>query len=140
MEKVLELSLCKMQSELFKMSIDKGIDSESFIKVFMTSDLARHLDSEFDHLQWAGKEYIMECILKEYKDKLKFNENIYDLDTMEWIGYLYRYWHFYTGESSKEIFKQANAKTMRITYLAYHTLDVELAIDKLKDSYMSRKK
>lgn len=135
MDKLLQSSLCEMQSELFLMSIDKNIDSESFIKLFMNSNIANKLDSEFDFLQWAGKEYIMETILDEYKDELIFNGILYDRETMEWIGYIYRFWHFYTNESSKEIYKQANAKTMRIVYYSYHTLDCSVAIDKLKESY-----
>ena len=53
---------------------------------------------------------------------------------------MYRFWHFYTGESSKEIYKQAPAETMLITYLSYHTLSVEMAIDRLKESYAEKHK
>lgn len=140
MDKVLQLELCKLQSELFRMSVDYNIDSKSFIDFFMTSSIAEHLDSEFDHLQWAGKEYIMELILNEYRDKLSFNGTLYSKETMEWIGYIYRYWHFYTNESSKDIYKQGDALTMNLVYYSYHTLDCALAIDKLKDNYMDKLK
>ena len=36
---------------------------------------------------------------------------------------MYRYWHFYTGESSKVIYKQADAQTVNAMYYGYHTLD-----------------
>ena len=55
------------------------------------------------------------------------------------MGYIYRYWHFYTGESSKEIYKQANAELMNALYLAYHTMSPEMAIDRLKESYQQKK-
>ena len=42
--------------------------------------------------------------------------------------------------SSKEIYKQAPAKTMRITYFPYHTMSVEMAIDRLKESYQEKHK
>jgi hypothetical protein len=132
-------SLSCMQAELFKMSVKLKINSDSFIKSFMNSDIARHLDSSFDHLQWAGKEYIMESILDELHEKLTFNHDTYDLDTMEWIGYVYRYWHFYTGESSKQIYRQAPSRIMQRVYPAYHTMDVTLAIDRLKEDYMEQK-
>jgi hypothetical protein len=48
-----------------------------------------------------------------------------------WVGYLYRYWHFYKGEPSKKIYRQANLKTMQRNYLMFHTMDPELAIDDL---------
>ncbi len=127
-----------MQGQLFEMSIEKGLDSESFLKAFMLSDIATDLDSEFNHMQWAGKEYIMERILDELKAEMKIGGEVYDQEIMYWTGYVYRRWHFYTGESSKEIYKQAPAKTMRATYYAYHTMSVEMAIDRLKESYQEK--
>lgn len=136
----LQSALSDMQGQLFEMSIEKGLDSEAFIKAFMLSDIAKDLDSEFNHMQWAGKEYIMERIYDELKDKLKSGGEIYDRETMYWVGYVYRTWHYYTGESSKEIYKQAHAKTMRVTYFPYHTMSVEMAIDRLKESYREKHK
>ena len=135
MDKSLQLALADMQGQLFELSKDLGYDSESFIKAFMQSDIAKDLDSEFNHLQWAGKEYILDRIKEELADKLIIGGEAYDKETLYWTGYLYRSWHFYTGESSKEIYKQAPAKTMRVTYFPYHTLSVELAIDRLKETY-----
>ena len=136
----LQSALSDMQGQLFEMSIEKGLDSEAFIKAFMLSDIAKDLDSEFNHMQWAGKEYIMERIYDELKDKLKSGGEIYDRETMYWAGYVYRTWHYYTGESSKEIYKQAPAKTMRVTDFPYHTMSVEMAIDRLKESYREKHK
>jgi hypothetical protein len=50
---------------------------------------------------------------------------------MYWAGYTYRYWHYLTGESSKEIYKQADAAIMDDTYLGFHTLDVAMAVEDL---------
>lgn len=136
----LQSALSDMQGQLFEMSIEKGLDSEIFVKAFMLSDIANDLDSEFNHMQWAGKEYIMERILDELKEHLKFGGEIFDRETMYWMGYVYRRWHYYTGENSKEIYKQAPAKTMRITYFPYHTMSVEMAIDRLKESYKEKHK
>ncbi len=136
----LRLALSDMQGQLFEMSIDKGLDSESFIKAFMLSDIANDLDSAFNHMHWAGKEYIMERILDELKDKLKIGGDIYDRETMYWTGYVYRQWHYYTVECSKDIYRQASAKTMRITYFPYHILSVKMAIDRLKESYLEKHK
>ena len=138
MDKSLQLALADMQGQLFELSKDMGYDSESFIKAFMQSDIAKDLDSEFNHLQWAGKEYILDRIQEELADKLIIGGEAYDKETLYWTGYLYRSWHFYTGESSKEIYKQAPAKTMRVTYFPYHTLSVELAIDRLKETYKEK--
>jgi hypothetical protein len=137
---LLEDSLSDMQGKLFESSSDRGYDSQSFIKAFMTSDIAKRLDSEFNHLQWAGKEYILEEMQKELGSELKTGGEIYDKETLYWIGYLYRGWHYYTGEDSKQIYKQADAKTLRKLFLPYHAMSIEMAIDRLKETYKDKHK
>ena len=103
----------------------------------MNSDVAEDLDMPFHHMQWAGTHYLMSRMEEEYANNLIKGE-CYDTETLYWIGYLYRYWHIYKGESSKEIYKQASAKTMRIVYLMYHTMSPEMAVDRLKESYLDK--
>ncbi len=138
MIETLKLALSDMQGKLFEMSRERGYDSESFISAFMTSQIADDLDADFNHVQWAGKEYVMERIENELKDKIVKGGELYDIETLYWMGYVYRQWHYYTGESSKDIYKQAKAKTMRATYYPYHTMSVEMAIDRLKESYREK--
>lgn len=134
----LELTLCKMQGNLFVTAAKQGFDSELFIKTFMKSATAEDLDKEFSHMQWAGEAYILSRLKDEDNERLKQGGEVYDEETLFWTGYIYRYWHYYTGESSKEIIKQAPAKTMRILYLMYHTMSPKLAIDRLKETYKDR--
>ena len=96
----------------------------------MNSNTAVGMDSEFDHSQWAGAGYLMEE-LEDDAGGLPRSDKIYDPEAMYWMGYLYRYWHFYTGESSKEIYKRIDAATMALIYPGYHTLDPQEAIDRL---------
>ena len=137
MNESLKLALCEMQAELFVQSQEKGYASESFIKTFMNSDIAEDLDMPFNHMQWAGTHYLMSRMEEEHVDELVQGE-CYDTETLYWAGYLYRYWHIYKGESSKEIYRQVSAKTMRIVYLMYHTMSPEMAIDRLKDSFFEK--
>lgn len=129
---ILRTHLCEMQGKLFEMSGSEGYDSELFIKTFMNSAVAENLDSDFDFSQWAGKEYLMERLQEEYPEGFRKTKKIFDGETLYWAGYLYRYWNFYTGESSRKIYKIANAKTVNAMYLGYHTLDIEMAIDRLR--------
>jgi len=76
---------------------------------------------------------------EEHSDALPSGE-CYAAETLYWTGYLYRYWHIYKQESSREIYKQAPAKTMRIVWLMYHTMSPEMAIDRLKESYLDKQK
>ena len=57
----------------------------------------------------------------------------YPKDILYWIGYLYRYWHYYTNEDSRKIYKQAPVGTMKRNYLMFHTMAPELAIEDLKE-------
>ncbi|MCH5212681.1 MAG: hypothetical protein J1G06_06680 [Oscillospiraceae bacterium] len=134
MNKSLQLALCDTQGQLFELSAKRGYNSEVFIKTFMTSQVSADMDKDFHHVQWAGKEYILSRIEDENKDKLSTVGDIYDKETLYWIGYIYRYWNIYTGESSKKIYKQAPAETMQVVYLMYHTMSPEMAIDRLKES------
>lgn len=128
-----ETSLCDMQGKLFEIGAERGYESASFIQAFMSSKIARELDSAFNYMQWAGKEYIMERMEDELSDSLHFGE-VWDAEILFWIGYVYRYWHFLTGESSKSILRQAPPKRLQTLYYGYHTFSVELAIEKLKEN------
>lgn len=120
--------LCDIQGRLFELSLKKGYDSPVFIRLFMNSSAAKSLDDTYDRLQWAGEEYILEE-LKEETGGLKKAGTTFSQDVMYWTGYTYRYWHYYTKESSQKIYETADAETMNQSWLGFHTLDVEMAID-----------
>lgn len=140
MNKSLQLALCDTQGKLFELSGKRGYDSEAFIKSFMTTDISRDMDKDFHHVQWAGKEYIMSRMEEENSAAIIKNGVIFDNEALYWTGYIYRYWNIYTGEASKDIYKQAPAKLMQAVYLMYHTMSPELAIDRLKESYNKKKR
>ena len=47
--------LCDIQGRLFENAGKAGYSSEQFIKQFMTSSLAKELDSTYNRMQWAEK-------------------------------------------------------------------------------------
>lgn len=124
--------LCDIQGRLFELALKGGYDCPAFIRTFMYSRAALALDDTYDRLQWAGEEYILEE-LEEEAGGLKKAGETYTLEIMYWTGYTYRYWHYYTGESSQEVYHTADAETMRECWQGFHTLDVEMAIDDLKE-------
>lgn len=134
----MELKLCDIQGRLFKLFTCCGYDAESLVKEFMTSDLARDLDSEYNRMQWAGEEYLLEELLATCKEKLTAKIKDVSKEALFWMGYIYRYWHFYTGEESSKIYKQASFDTMNTNYLMFHTLDAEVAIENLKEIYRQK--
>lgn len=135
----LKIKLCDIQGRLFELSLAAGYESDSFVKAFMTSRLARCLDSEYNRMQWAGEEYLLEELEEEKRDKLQKGNRQYTRDVLYWMGYLYRYWNLYTGESSDKIYRQAPVSVMKRNYMMFHTMDPEMAIGDLKEIYTSKK-
>lgn len=124
--------LCDIQGRLFELALKAGLDCPSFIESFMNSKTAAALDDVYDRLQWAGEEYILDELNDEVSG-LKKAGTAYSLEVMYWIGYTYRYWHYYTNEYSREIYIIADAETMSECWLGFHTFDIEMAIDDLKE-------
>ena len=135
----LQLKLCDIQGRLFELSAEKGYGSAAFIKTFMTSEIAKDLDSKYNRMQWAGEEYLLDEIVSANSDIASSNGEVFSADVIYWIGYLYRYWHFYTGERSVQIYKQAPVETMKRNYMMFHTMDPTLAIEDLKEIYGQNK-
>lgn len=136
--KDIELKLCDIQGRLFELSADAGYDSACFARVFMYSRTAKELDEKYNRMQWAGEEYLLEEIAANAGKKLKKSDEIFSKNVLYWIGYIYRYWHYYTNESSAEIYKQANVNTMKRNYMMFHTMAPEIAIEDLKEIYQQK--
>ena len=132
----IQLKLCDIQGRLFEQSREYA--SENFIRIFMNSEVAEHLDSPYNKLQWMGEEYLLDE-LKEEKDLNREGEK-YDPEILYWIGYVYRYWACSRDEKSKRIYRYAPAKTMRRNYMSFHTLDPEAAIDDLIEIHRQKQK
>lgn len=127
----ISLKLCDIQGRLFELSVNKGYDSEKFVSFFMESEVAKALDSTYNRMQWAGEEYLLEETISLSKGSIPTSKVPISSEIMYWIGYTYRYWHFYKNEPSLKIYRQANFKTIKRNYMMFHTLDSELAIDDL---------
>lgn len=127
----LQLKICDIQGRLFELSVDNQCSSKDFVKAFMNSPVSKALDSKFNHMQWAGEEYLFDELIGIYKEALWKDGQVYPKDVLFWTGYIYRYWHFLTGETSSKIYKIADANTMFRNYLMFHTMDPKMAIESL---------
>ena len=76
----LEFKLCDIQGRLFELSGKKGYDSATFIKAFMTSEVAKGLDSKFNRMQWAGEEYLLAELAETVE--LTKNGNVFDREAL----------------------------------------------------------
>lgn len=136
----IESKLCDIQGRLFELSLRAGYDSESFVKCFMLSEVAKNLDSVYNRMQWAGEEYLLEEVADKCGGTLLKSDKVASKEEMYWMGYIYRYWHYYKGESSKKIYKQAPYERMRTNYSMFHTMAPEMAIDDLIEIYNQKRK
>ena len=132
------LKLCDIQGRLFELSADKGYGSAAFIKAFMTSDTAKALDSEYNRMQWMGEEYLLEEVVTAADNEVAANGEVFPKDVLYWIGYIYRYWHYYSGEGSAKIYKQASVETMKRNYMIFHTMNPVVAIEDLKEIHRQK--
>ena len=130
----IELQLCDIQARLFMLSAQRGISSAEFIKVFMKSATAKALDSTYNRMQWAGEEYLLEVVIDEAGDRFEKPGDVYSEELIYWIGYIYRYWHYVTGESSKEIIKLAPVKVMKQNYERLYMITPEEVIEILNEN------
>ena len=130
----IELQLCDIQGRLFKLSAQRGINSAEFIKIFMKSATAKALDSTYNRMQWAGEEYLLEEVIDEAGDRFEKQGEVYAEELIYWIGYIYRYWHYVTGEFSNEIIKLAPVKVMKQNYARFYMMTPEEVTEILKEN------
>lgn len=127
-----DLKLCDVQGRLFVLSVTNGYGSDIFVKTFMKSVTAKELDSSYNCKQCFGEEYLFDEVIEMAGDVFKESDEVYSLECIYWIGYIYRYWHYVTGESSKEIYKQAPIKVMKQNYARLYMRTPEEVMEVLK--------
>ena len=125
--------LCDVQGKLFELAWRRGFDMSAFVPAFMKSRTAALIDSTYNHLQWAGEAYILEELVAETGLRHGRARRSLPPEHLFWTGYLYRYWHCLTGETSAAIHTTAPYRTMAGMYAGYHTLSCELAIENLRE-------
>lgn len=117
---------------MFELSAKKNFSSKEFIDFYMQSQTAKFFDLPYDRTQWMGEENLLYDVM-EGNPKLS-TVKTYDCESLFWIGYTYRYWHFLTNDSSESIVKKCNAEMMHTLYPAYHTLDCAQAIERINEA------
>lgn len=129
-----DLKLCDVQGRLFVLSATHGYGSVKFVKAFMKSETAKELDSSYNCKQCFGEEYLFDEVIGRAGNIFNEMDEIYSSNCIYWIGYIYRYWHYVTGEASKEIYKQAPMKIMKQNYVRLYTMTPREVIEVLKEN------
>ena len=128
------LQQCRIQACVFERADKAGYDMEAFAAAFMASEAAEGLDADYDRMQWAGEAYILESVVRESGLKPDAaGRRSCDREAIFWAGFIYRFWNFKTGETSRDIYRIADYRTMDRAYAGYHTLSCDMAVDRLKE-------
>ncbi|MCD8308016.1 MAG: hypothetical protein LUD51_07325 [Clostridia bacterium] len=104
----------------------------------MMTDAAAWPDKDFSRLQMEVPGYIMGELEDEGSRFIRHGKCL-PVEEMKWTGCLYRLWHCETGETSKQIYRQANASAVMSAYMEWRNLDGREVIGKLKEAYTIRK-
>jgi len=128
---VFQLGQCELQAELFESLDRRNVDAKKFIQAFMNSETAAELDAPYDRMQWAGEEYLFQEVMESAGLTADAHCPRYDTEALYYAGWIYRYWHFKTGETSKEIYRQADENRILLAY-GLHTESNDLAVEDLK--------
>ena len=129
------LKMCSYQASLFEASFNKtACSSGIFIRRFMFSDLAKRMDSVgfmFDSvdIEDAIKEIEQQYGSSSYGTEKFAGEELY------WIGYIYRYWAYISGKTSKQLYRLVKPDQLRKLYFPYHSLDPLQSIERIIEGY-----
>ena len=124
------LMLCRYQARLFEYAAKQDISSRYFIKLFSYSFVARRMDSIGFLLESTD---VPQAYLEITEGKIKTG-TMYSEKIMHWIGYIYRYICYIYQEPMKKVYKLINPKELYNLYDAYHSLDNELAIERILEA------
>ena len=128
------LLLCDMQAKTFELSATvPDNSSEIFIRRFMNSDAAKRLDNKAVLQSNIQADDLLVLIDEEYGGK-RYGSVKYSVNELYWIGYIYRYFAYITGKSSRQVYKIVKPKELRGLFLPYHTMDPAQAIDRILES------
>ena len=126
--------LAKYQADLFEKSITElPCSSAYFYKKFAYSKLAQRMDR---------KTFILESLdvngaFEELKKESNYNVGCIKVSPaiMLWVGYLLRYWSYIYEISTKQIYKHIKLDELCKLYEAYHSLDIEEAIERINEAH-----
>ena len=128
------LKLCRMQAELFVLSVAKlECSSPVFLRRFMLSKVAVRMDQNGFLYESCTEEDILQEIEEQFGSS-NYGKEKYSTEELYWMGYLYRYWCYTYEKSSKQVYKLIKPKDLRQLYYPYHSLDPAQAIRRILEA------
>lgn len=126
--------ICMAQSKLFVYAIEQDYDDDDFIQQYMNSEFCnKKMDASYSWFQLMNAAYNMSYLLDEI-DPIKSNMH-YDLDTIAWVGWMYRYIQLRLEIPSREIYKTLPLSDMLLYYKGMRTEDAEYFIEHIQKKF-----
>ena len=128
------LKICRAQANLFVASLTlTECSSPVFLRRFMNSSVAGRMDKGFFLFEASSNVSVISEIEEEFGKtnygKVKFSEN-----EMYWMGYLYLYWCYTYGRTSKQVYRIIKPTELRTLFFPYHSLDCSAAIERILEA------
>ena len=132
-ENTLRHHISETQALLFVEAIKHKYNIVDFVKKYFDSDICKSIDSEYSY--WQNEYYLRIFKFFIRSTKVKKTSKYQDEDSVYWLGYFYRQWHFITKENSKSILRFAPTTFTLNGYPLYHLLDTKTSIQRIKEIY-----
>ena len=127
--------ICETQAKIYCAMAYDGYDMEKFSNTYLKSRFCeRAMDRLYSRYQYADEDESIERFMPEFEDKLTKSGYFLDNAVAYWIGYMYRYLLMKTNVSSKKLSDLVPYLTLYRSYIGLHTLDYDMAADKLIES------
>ena len=128
------LKLCAFQAELFARSIvSLECSSKIFIRRYLHSDFAARMDTNGFFFESMTFEDAFDELDRQY-GATTYGRLRFPAEELHWIGYIYRYWAYTYGWSSKQLFRFIKPEELRDLYFPYHSLDPAQAIERILEA------
>lgn len=127
--------LADVNMQFFEYAVEKmGHEPKAFIEAFMRSYTADRLDAPVSKYWWYDYDMVYddfeyECEVKGIKlprlGEISEEERRDLVEQAAWTGYIYRLWHYMTGDRSLEIIDKQPVDKMFLNYWGGHCEDPE---------------
>lgn len=126
--------LCVAQAELFVSSLRLAkCSSPIFLRRFMNSAVAKRMDEGGFLFESSTDVSVMEELESEYGAS-QYGKTKYAENELYWMGYLYRYWCYTYGKTSKQVYRMMKPTELKTLFYPYHSLDVGAAIERILEA------
>lgn len=126
---------CKVFSNLFALSAERGFSSKSFVERVMTSSKISSLVNIDERTEWCDEYFLLDSLNRI--EHFRKGTVIDDIWALKWLGYLYKYWMSTRGIKSEDAYKLYSYDRFMVCYGFHHTQDWDFVIDDILKSQNS---